>query len=234
MSHLNIQHLDWPAALRHLAVDPVMQRLIAAVGDQRPHGRGDSFTTLARSIVGQQISTKAADAIWSRLLALIDSPMQAPVQPHQILVRSQQLSDAGLSSRKAEYLLGIARWFHENPGLDQTLASATDDEVITQLTQQRGVGRWTADMFLIFNLMRSDVFPADDLGVIKALEMLYPKDFDAQNRAEPRMIRPGTAAMRARVRAFSARWAPHRSVATWLLWRSQDPAIAKQLAMPKP
>lgn len=234
MGHLNIQYIDWPTALRDLAVDPVMQRLIAAVGDQRPQGRGDSFTTLARSIVGQQISTKAADAIWSRLLALIESPMQAPVQPHQILARSQQLSDAGLSSRKAEYLLGIARWFHENPGLDQALESATDDEVIAQLTQQRGVGRWTAEMFLIFNLMRSDVFPADDLGVIKALETLYPHAFDAPGRAEPHPIRAGTAAMRARVRAFSARWAPHRSAATWLLWRSQDPTVANQLAMSKP
>jgi DNA-3-methyladenine glycosylase II len=234
MGHPNIQHLDWPNALTDLSVDPVMRRIIAAVGDQRPEGRGDSFTTLARSIVGQQISTKAADAIWSRLLALIDSPVQAPVQPHQILVRPHQLSDAGLSSRKAEYLLGIARWFHESPDLDQVLASAADEEVIAQLTQQRGVGRWTAEMFLIFNLMRSDVFPADDLGVVKALEALYPEAFDAQNRAQPRLVRVGTAAMRARIRAFSERWAPHRSAATWLLWRSQEPTIARQLAMPRP
>ncbi|MGA0187318.1 MAG: DNA-3-methyladenine glycosylase family protein [Burkholderiaceae bacterium] len=234
MGHPNIQHLDWPNALTDLSVDPVMRRIIAAVGDQRPEGRGDSFTTLARSIVGQQISTKAADAIWSRLLALIDSPVQAPVQPHQILVRPHQLSDAGLSSRKAEYLLGIARWFHESPDHDQDLASAADAELIAQLTQPPGGGRWTAEMFLIFNLMRSDVFPADDLGVVKALEALYPEAFDAQNRAQPRLVRVGTAAMRARIRAFSERWAPHRSAATWLLWRSQDPTIARQLAMPMP
>ena len=120
MGHPNIQHLDWPNALTDLSVDPVMRRIIAAVGDQRPEGRGDSFTTLARSIVGQQISTKAADAIWSRLLALIDSPVQAPYNPIKFWCAPPTERCWALVS-KGEYLLASHAGFTRVPTLIKSL-----------------------------------------------------------------------------------------------------------------
>jgi len=207
-----MQPVYWARAKRALRVsDPVLARIIA----RHPRGalvsRGDPFVTLARSIVGQQISVKAADAVWRRL-------MQACPELHpRALLRKRvsTLRACGLSERKVEYLRDLAQRFdheHIDVGL---LQRSTDAEIVELLTAVRGIGRWTAEMFLIFNLLRPDVLPLDDLGLLKAISLNY-LDGEPVERLNDR-------AGRARVAELARNWAPWRSVATWYLWRSLDP-----------
>ncbi len=201
----------WAKAKRHLRADPTMARIMAGHPRVQLSSRGDGFTTLARSIVGQQISVKAADAVWNRLR------MRCPdISPEGLLRRRvTTLRACGLSERKAEYLRDLARHFADGQVDLAALAGQTDEAVIDCLTDIRGIGRWTAEMFLIFNLLRPDVFPADDLGLLKAISRHYLDDEPTAG-----LLR---GAGREKVLQMGARWAPYRSVATWYLWRSLDP-----------
>ncbi len=202
----------WAAARRRLrASDPTMAGIIARHPRIALVSRGDAFSTLARSIVGQQISVKAADAVWGRLRTSC-----AEVSPTTVLRRRHAtLRGCGLSERKAEYLHDLARHFADGRVDPAHLARLPDAEVIEHLTDVRGIGRWTAEMFLIFNLLRPDVLPLDDLGVLKAVSRHY-----LDGEPIERLLR---GAGRERVIELSAPWAPYRSVATWYLWRSLDP-----------
>lgn len=194
----------WMRAKRALARrDPVMAGIIRAHPRIALARRGEPFKTLARSIVGQQISVKAAESVWNRVLAVAPA-----ATPQQILRARRRLAACGLSQRKAEYITDLARHFADGsihardwPGMD-------DEAVIAELVRVRGIGRWTAEMFLIFNLLRPDVFPLDDLGLQRAISLHYFC---------------GERATRERMREIGAGWAPWRSVATWYLWRSLDP-----------
>ena len=202
----------WPRARRALvAADPVLGGIIARHPRLALVSRGDAFSTLARSIVGQQISVKAADAVWARLVSAC-----AELTPRGVLrKRAPTLRACGLSERKVEYLRDLARHF-ESGELDlRALARMEDEEVIARLTDVRGIGRWTAEMFLIFNLLRPDVLPLDDLGLLKAISRHYLGDVPTRDL----LGRAG----RERVLALASPWAPWRSVATWYLWRSLDP-----------
>jgi DNA-3-methyladenine glycosylase II len=181
-----------------------MARIIAAHPGSQLVSRGDLFTTLARAIVGQQISVKAAASVWGRLQALV-KPFQATTL-HQL--GSDQFEGVGLSKRKIEYLGDLARAFTEQPDLAQTLQHLEDELVIARLTEIRGVGRWTAEMALIFALMRTDVLPLADLGLMKAISLRY---YD------------GLPISLAQAKATASIWSPWRSVATWYCWRSLDP-----------
>ncbi len=196
----------WPGAKRVLARrDPVLGAIIRSHPRIALECRGEPFFTLARSIVGQQISVKAAQSIWERLAAAASG-----VQAARLLALDQAaLRACGLSQRKAEYLLDLAARF-ENGGLHARSWGAMDDEaIIEELVQVRGIGRWTAEMFLIFNLLRPDVLPIDDLGLQRAIRLHYFH---------------GRASVKARrMQQLAERWAPWRSVATWYLWRSLDP-----------
>jgi DNA-3-methyladenine glycosylase II len=210
--------INWPQATRHLsATDPVMQRILAGLGTERLRSRGEPFTCLARSVVGQQISVKAADSVWARLCGLLSQPTDQALVPNQLLAIGQEIRDAGLSASKVAYLLDLAGWFTAQPNLSHQFDAMTDQEVIAMLTARPGIGPWTAQMFLIFTLMRPDVFPVDDLGVIKAIEVLYAEQL------EPLASDAKSSARKKRALAFSERWAPYRTAATWLLWRSLDP-----------
>jgi DNA-3-methyladenine glycosylase II len=202
----------WPKAKRALAAaDPVLGGIIRRYPRIALASRGDPFSTLARSIVGQQISVKAADAVWARLLAACPQ-----MTPRAVLrKRAATLRNCGLSERKVEYLVDLARHVERDHIDVATLQAASDEEVIALLTEIRGIGRWTAEMFLIFNLLRPDVLPLDDLGLLKAISLHY-LDGEATERL---LKRDG----RARVTQLAAAWAPWRSVATWYLWRSLDP-----------
>jgi len=202
----------WPRAKRALiAADPVLGGIIRRHPRVALATRGDPFATLARSIVGQQISVKAADAVWARLLAACPQ-----MTPRAILrKRATTLRACGLSARKVEYLVDLARHFERDRIDLTTLQAAADDEVIALLTAIRGIGRWTAEMFLIFNLLRPDVLPLDDLGLLKAISLHYLNG----EPTERLLKREG----RARVTQLASAWAPWRSVATWYLWRSLDP-----------
>jgi len=202
----------WPKAKRALAMaDPVMGSLIRQYPRIALASRGDPFATLARSIVGQQISVKAADAVWARLL--VACPQMTPGA--MLRRRAATLRGCGLSERKVEYIVDLARHCERDYIDIPTLRAAGDEEVIALLTAVRGIGRWTAEMFLIFNLLRPDVLPLDDLGLLKAISLRYLDGEPTQ-----RLLRREG---RARITGLAAAWTPWRSVATWYLWRSLDP-----------
>jgi DNA-3-methyladenine glycosylase II len=201
----------WDEATRNLAGrDAVLASLIAAFPGLHLTRRGDPFTTLARAIVGQQISVKAAQAIWERLTkACGDGAAGAPLDPARVQrKRVATLRACGLSERKADYIRDLAKHFVSGR-LDPKTWPALDDEALTAaLVDVRGIGRWTAEMFLMFHEMRADVLPVDDIGLQKAMAAHY---FDGR--------RPTLDEMRARAEP----WRPYRSVATWYLWRWLDP-----------
>ncbi len=199
----------WDEACKHLAKrDRVMRKLIPRFSEARLQSRGDAFTTLARSIVGQQISVKAAQSVWNKFIALV--PAQAHrIDPAQVAALDPlAMRGAGLSMRKVEYLSDLARHFDGGSVHVDQWMSMDDDAIIDELVAIRGIGRWTAEMFLIFHLMRPNVLPLDDIGLIKGISVSYFS---------------GEPVSRAEVREVGETWAPFRSVATWYIWRSLDP-----------
>ncbi|MBZ1351246.1 DNA-3-methyladenine glycosylase [Alcaligenaceae bacterium LF4-65] len=196
----------WDAAVAHLMRrDRIMKRLIPKFPNISLVSRGNPFMTLARSIVGQQISVKAAESVWQRLLLECGKrPTPASVQKAGV----EKLRAAGLSGRKAEYILDLSTHFSEKLVHPKKWATMDDESVITELTAIRGIGRWTAEMFLIFNLQRPDVLPLDDVGLLNAISLHYFSG-EPVSRFEAREVAQG--------------WQPWSTVATWYLWRSLDP-----------
>ncbi|MDI4632022.1 DNA-3-methyladenine glycosylase 2 family protein [Pelomonas sp. V22] len=199
----------WDEACRHLVKrDRVMKKLIPQFGEARLQSKGDAFTTLARSVVGQQISVKAAQAVWNRFAALTDGP-SSKIQPAAVLgLAVETLRAAGLSARKIEYLRDLAQNFEAGNVHVRQWQQMDDEAIIEELVAIRGIGRWTAEMFLIFHLMRPNVMPLDDLGLLKGISENYFS---------------GEPVSRAEAREVGEAWAPYRSVATWYIWRSLDP-----------
>jgi len=201
----------WDDAARLLAErDPVLRTLIAAYPGLHLTRRGDPFTTLARAIVGQQISVKAAQTIWERLVTLCAVAATPTLLDARRVQRRRiaTLRACGLSERKAEYIRDLARHF-VSARLDPATWPALDDEaLIAALVDVKGIGRWTAEMFLMFHELRADVLPVDDIGLQKAVARHY---FDGERRSLDEL------------RALGETWRPYRSVATWYLWRSLDP-----------
>lgn len=192
----------WQEAETVLAAkDPVMRRLIASAGRSYPARRGEPFGTLVRAIVGQQLSVRAAETIWQRFQGM------CPVCSPEAVIRidDTRFQACGFSRRKAEYVRDLAGYFRDetvNPG---KWATMDDEAVIADLSQVKGIGRWTAEMFLIFNLRRPDVLPLDDAGLIRGMGNAYfAGELPDRNRA----------------RELAQAWRPWRTVATWYLWRS--------------
>ncbi|HYD81532.1 MAG TPA: DNA-3-methyladenine glycosylase 2 family protein [Paucimonas sp.] len=183
--------------------DRIMRRLIPQFDDMQLDARKEPFTTLARSIVGQQISVKAAEAIWSRFLELCPK-----CTPAQVIKAGPALIECGLSKRKAEYILDLADHFKSRRLHVDKWSSMDDEAVIAELIQIRGIARWTAEMFLIFNLLRPNILPLDDLGLLRGISLNYFS---------------GEPVSRSDAREVAANWEPWRTVATWYLWRSLDP-----------
>jgi DNA-3-methyladenine glycosylase II len=199
----------WDEACRHLGKrDRVMRKLIPRFADGRLESRGDAFTTLARSVVGQQISVKAAQTVWERLTALLGADAQA-LRPAAVLsIDAARMRGAGLSARKVEYLADLARHFESGAVHVGHWRYMDDEAIIDELVAIRGIGRWTAEMFLIFHLMRPNVLPVDDVGLLKGISLNYFS---------------GEPVSRAEAREVGEAWAPFCSVATWYIWRSLDP-----------
>ena len=191
--------------------DRIMKRLIPQFGDMHLKGHPDPFTTLARSIVGQQVTPKAADAAWTKLNTCC--PKLTPAQI--IKLGAEQLSACGLSKRKTEYILDLADHFKAKRVHTNLWSEMDDEAVIAELVQIRGISRWTAEMFLIFNLLRPNVLPLDDPGLIQGISQNYFS---------------GEPVSRSDAREVAANWEPWRTVATWYLWRSLDPGSASGLA----
>lgn len=195
----------WEDACKHLAKkDRVMKRLIPQFGDACLESRGDAFTTLARSIVGQQISVKAAQAVWDRFM---DLPRR--LTPGNVLkLKVDDMRAAGLSVRKVEYLVDLALHFDNGTVHVDSWKDMEDEQIIGELVAIRGIGRWTAEMFLMFHLMRPNVLPLDDVGLITGISKNYFS---------------GDPVSRSDAREVAMAWAPYRSVATWYIWRSLEP-----------
>lgn len=199
----------WPVACIELAAaDPVMAALIARYPDCVLGNHGDPFKTLARAIVGQQISVKAADSIWTRFESLAGNV--AP--PTVVALDPETLAACGLSRRKVEYLIDLAGHFVDGRIEPARWKKMEDEAVIAELVDVRGIGRWTAEMFLIFNLRRPDVWPVDDIGLQKAVALHYL----GGERPTPKALHQ-----------HGERHAPWRTVATWYLWRSLDPVVVQ-------
>jgi DNA-3-methyladenine glycosylase II len=196
----------WTDACRHLMKrDRVMKKLIPQHAGVCLQSRGDAFVTLARSIVGQQISVKAAQAVWDRFYAL---PQQ--MTPAQVLtLRVDDMRAAGLSARKVEYLVDLALHFANHQVHEDAWCEMEDEAIIAELVAIRGIGRWTAEMFLLFHLLRPNVLPLDDKGLQNGISQRYFS---------------GEPVSRSEIRELAAPWAPFCSVATWYIWRSLDPA----------
>lgn len=195
----------WPEATKHLARrDRVLRKLIRAYPEADIVSRGDAFQTLARSIVGQQISVKAAQSIWARFAATA-----VKVTPENVCaLEDAALRASGLSGQKAAYLRDLARRFCAGEVRPRRWSRMEDEAIIAELVQVKGIGRWTVEMFLIFHMKRPNVLPVDDLGLRRAMERQY---------------NAGEALTREDMRRIAAPWSPFSSVATWYLWRSLDP-----------
>ena len=195
----------WEEACKHLSrKDRVMKRLIPKFGDACLESRGDAFTTLARSIVGQQISVKAAQTVWDKFVVL-----PRKLTPANVLkLKVDDMRAAGLSARKIEYLVDLAIHFNSGAVHVDAWKDMADELIIDELVAIRGIGRWTAEMFLIFHLMRPNVLPVDDLGLLNGISVNYFS---------------GDPVSRSDARDVAVAWAPYCSVATWYIWRSLDP-----------
>jgi DNA-3-methyladenine glycosylase II len=188
--------------------DRIMKKLIPQFGDMHLVGHPDPFTTLARSVVAQQVTAKAADAAWAKLLVLCPK-----ITPSQVAkAGAEKLAGCGLSKRKTEYILDLADSFKAKRVHADLWSEMDDEAVIAELVQIRGITRWTAEMFLIFNLLRPNVLPLDDPGLIQGISQNYFS---------------GEPVSRSDAREVSANWEPWRTVATWYLWRSLDPVPVK-------
>lgn len=195
----------WEQATQELAAsDEVMQKLILRFKGVLLRSRGDAFGTLVRSILGQQISVNAAESIWQKLSGAVGD-----ITPHTILdAEHDVLRACGLSLRKMGYIQDLSMNFAEGRLNTDAWHEMDDEALIDKLTQIKGIGRWTAEMFLIFHMLRPDVLPMDDLGLQRAFSMHY-------NANQP--------VSRLKMRAIAKPWQPWRSVATWYLWQSLDP-----------
>lgn len=210
----------WAEAVGHLMRDPVMAGIIARFPDSVLCSRGAPFETLVRAVVGQQISVKAAESIWQKVLGCWDSGVLG--KPREVLgLTDERLRACGLSASKVRYIHGIAEGFESGVVHPGVWDGMDDERVIAELVKLPGIGRWTAEMFLIFTLMRPDVLPVDDLGLLKGYVQAYgPVRGTATLEGSVRW-RKIAAAMR---KHADKHWAPYRTVAVWFVWRSLDPS----------
>lgn len=199
------------AAVRHLKKsDPVLAKVISRLPKPDIKPRKNHFRSLVRSVISQQLSTKAADTIAKRFIALF--PGKTFPAPSDVLAAADKsLRSAGLSGSKAKYIKEIARAFADKQVRPRKFNALTDEEIIVELVKIKGVGRWTAEMFLMFSLARADVFSHGDLGLRKAVEKLYG------------FKRPPT---QKQIEIITSQWSPHRTTASRYLWLSLDSGLS--------
>ena len=195
----------WADACAHLSErDRVLCKLIPQTPHAGLQSHGDPFVTLVRSVIGQQISVLAAQAVWLRFAKLLPQ-----FEPAALLrLRVDEMRAAGLSARKVEYLVDLALHFDSGQMRPEDWPGMDDEAIVKQLVAIRGIGRWTAEMFLIFHLLRPNVLPLDDVGLIRGISQSYFS---------------GEPVSRSDAREVAAPWGPYCSVATWYIWRSLDP-----------
>jgi DNA-3-methyladenine glycosylase II len=197
----------WPLAKEYLSKqDKILKKVIDNYTTQHLVASDDAFITLARSIVGQQISVKAAESIWQRVANFLPEFCAANV----IIADADKLKELGLSRQKILYLKNIAQAFLIDSNFWQDITSKHNDELIEKLVAIKGIGRWTAEMFLIFHMNRPNILPLQDVGLIKSIEKLYNNN-GKLNKSQ--------------IIEIAKAWHPYCTVATWYLWRSLTPQI---------
>jgi len=199
----------WNDATRDLSIrDPLLKIIIRNHAGPLLQSRGDAFTTLARSIVGEQISVSAAESVWQKLLESVGALGPAAI----VRMDPSKLRACGLSTEKSTYLIDLAEHFLDGSLNTADWSNHDDEQLIAELTRVKGVGRWTAEMFLIFFMLRPDILPVDDVGLQRAMSLHY-------NSGKP--------LSKLKIRQIALAWQPWRTVATWYLWQSLDPIPAR-------
>ena len=197
--------LFWEKAKKELiSKDKKLGKIITSYPKDFLFSKSDPFYTLARSIVGQQISVRAAQAVWDRF----EKKIKKVTPQNTLKLHFMSLKACGLSRQKISYLRSLSAGFINKQINPVKWKNYSDEEIISELTKIKGIGRWTAEMYLIFNLCRPDVFPVDDLGVIKGICNCYNLKYPINKKKAIKL---------------SQNWKPYRSVATWYFWRSLDP-----------
>jgi len=197
---------DADAARKHIAKrDPVMRDIVKAIGPFELEVRGEPYQSLLRAILYQQLAGPAAAAIERRFLAIFDGAI--PEAEQLMAAADEDLRAAGVSRQKSGYMRSLAEQFASGGLSNRAIRRSTDDDVIAEVTRIKGIGRWTADMLLIFCLGRPDVLPVGDLGVQNSIRAAYGLD----SQPTP-----------AQMEAIAEPWRPYRSAATWYLWRRTD------------
>lgn len=201
----------WEEAKIHLMKrDRILRKIIPMYPDEWLQPPADPFVTLIRAIIGQQVSRRTADAVWVRFANSFDTQ----TTPEKVLgFDVESLRKVGLPKRKAEYILDLATHFDQAKVDPDAWHDMDNEAIIKELCAIRGIGRWTAEMFLIFNLHRADVLPLDDAGLIKAISQHYYS---------------GEPVSRFEAREVAQAWTPWCTVATWYLWRSLDPVVESE------
>lgn len=195
---------DWTPALRHLSkADPALKAVIERVGPCTLAPRGDPFIALCQAIFTQQVATAVATVLFARFRKLFRA--NKPTPRGVVRLSDEQMRSAGLSRQKQAYLRDLAERFDRGEIPVTRFPEMSDEEIVQALLPIKGVGRWTAEMFLIFVLNRPDVLPVDDLGLREAVKQAYGL------KERPKAVE---------LREIAEKWKPYRTVATWYLWRS--------------
>jgi DNA-3-methyladenine glycosylase II len=194
--------------ISHLCRDKVLMKVIARHDLGRRKKNTDLYLSLMRAVVGQQLSVKAAQTIWQRFIGLFND--HYPVALKVLRLSDETLRSVGLSYQKASYVKNIARFSQKNSLDYAILKKMPDDELIQYLASIKGVGKWTVEMILMFNLQRQDIFPVDDLGIQNAIKMLY------------RIDEPDRKKLLAKMESTAENWRPYRTIACFYLWKHKD------------
>ena len=200
---------NWLIAIKNLKKkDKILKKIINRYNSEKLRSKKNAFLTLAKSITGQQISVKAANSIWKKLEEKLKI-----VSPNNILkLKKNEIAKCGFSKQKISYLINLAFFFKKNKNIEKKWKKAEDEKVIEDLVKIKGIGRWTAEMFLIFYLLRPNIFPVDDIGLLRAISVNYNLKYPLKKKE---------------IYEFKKRWEPWATVATWYLWRSLDPIPVK-------
>jgi len=210
--HKNIIKLtnkNWLLAINNLKKkDKILKEIINKYKSEKLQSKKNAFLTLSKSITGQQISVKAANSIWEKLEKKLKK-----INPNNILkLKKNEIAKCGFSKQKVNYLLNLANFFKENKNIEKKWKNTSDEKVIEDLIKVKGIGIWTAEMFLIFYLLRPNVFPSGDIGLLRAISINYNLKYPLKE---------------SEINKFKRKWSPWSTVATWFLWRSLDPIPVK-------
>ncbi len=200
---------NWALAINNLKKkDKILKKIINKYKSERITSKKNAFYTLTKSITGQQISVKAANSIWNKFERKIKK-----INPSSILkIKKIEIKKCGFSEQKIKYIFNVANFFKKNKNIEKKWKKIEDEKVINDLIQIKGIGRWTAEMFLIFYLLRPNIFPYSDIGLQKAVSVNYNLKYPLKE---------------SEVKKLKKKWQPWSTVATWYLWRSLDPIPVK-------